>query len=464
MLYRKIVLSICLLALASCSSEKPVAKNNADKKKQEIESEMKNGELNITINEDESSAKKFIAEYFSKMPKPVLNKAWVRNNFIPAENLKLNKVPSDYSTVSIGSKPKRGFEITSQPIIAEGKIFTLGGQGEFSARKLSDKGEVIWKTILEEEFLQESRKDYDWLDDVESVFKDKDEFLGGNICYSRGRVFVSTKRGEVYAVDASSGKLVWKKSLNSPVRSSPVAKNNILVVTTSDSKTYALNTKTGKRLWMHEGAEEKAKFVTAPTPLIIGDKVIVSYPSGEVFALNLDDGGEIWMAITSPDRITQLLPTNNDISYSPIYHNGLIYVVSSNGNIFALQEETGEEIWQLSDMAIVHSPWPTGDYLFAISRFGQLFAVSSQDGEVIWKTHLADPKDIDDDNLVFTPPVIANNNIYVADNEGKLRSYSPRDGKLKKETKIPSNVYQQPAVADGRIFFVSNKSDLIEIE
>lgn len=470
---RKAFALTCIVSLAACSfHEKTEVKRldiahdgkKSEKSDEPIKVTAKDDELNITIQEDDSSGKKFIADYFSKLPKGYANKNWVRNNFVPSENISLNKAPSDYSRTSVGSAPKRGFEVTSQPIIAEGKIFTLGGQGELSARLLSGDKDVIWKADVEAEFLQKNRPDYDWLDDVESFMKDEDEFLGGNICYSRGRVFVSTKRGNVFAVEAKSGKVLWHKSLKSPVRSSPIASNNIIIVSTSDSKTYALNATTGKKLWEHEGGQENAKFVTAPTPLIIGKKVIVSYPSGEVFALNLLDGEEIWMAITSPERITQLLPTNNDISYTPVYSNGMIFVVSSNGAVFALDENSGSEVWQLSDKAIVNSPWAVGNYLFAINRYGQMYAISSIDGSVLWTEYLADPEDIDDDNLVFTPPIMAGNYIYVADNEGKLRSYSPANGKMVSESNISNDVYQQPVVVDGRMYFLSNNSDLVEVK
>jgi outer membrane protein assembly factor BamB len=461
---KTLVTSFLSFLLFSCSwfeSEKVSKQPVEEKKKSEIEAKIKSDEINLTINEDISDAKKFIVDYASKIPEPVLNKSWLKKGYIPAENIKLSKKPNDYTTYSIGGKPKRGFEITSIPIIAEGKIFTLGGQGELQARKLEDPSKLLWEKVVEEEYLQEKRKDYDWLDDLESVIKDKDEFLGGNICYSSGTVFVSTKRGNIFAIDSKNGGLIWKKKLSSPIRSSPVAKAGIVVVSTVNSKTYALSAKTGKIKWEHEAGEESTKLVSSPAPLIVKDKIIVTYSSGEVFALNFRDGEEVWSAITSPERITQLLPTNNDIYLTPVYHQGILLVVSADGTIFALDAETGEEIWQFKEKSIAHAPWPVANYLFAVSRFGELFAISFTDGSVIWEKSLENKETIDEDDLIFSPPVLASSEIFVADNDGHLRAYSPKDGKVKYTTDIDDNIMQQPVIADGKMYFISNNSNLV---
>ena len=460
-----IFLILCSLSLTSCSwfseDEKP---KTVSGKKREIETSIKDGEINLTINENIIDAKKFIAEYMSKLPKPLENKSWFRKGYVPAENLKLSKKPTDYSYYSAGSSPKRSFDISAIPIIAEDKIFTLGGQGELHARNVSDPSQKLWKVVIEKELLHDNRKDADWLDDVESFFKDKDEFLGGNICYSIGTVFVTTKRGNVFAFNASSGSLIWQKSIGSPLRSSPIAKNNILIVSTIENKTIALDATSGELIWEHEASEEKNKLASSPAHLIIGDKVIVTYSSGEIYAISIKDGEEIWETIISPERITVLLPTNNDVPYSPLYHDGIIVLVSAEGTVYALEENSGEEIWRFEGNAIIHEPWAVSGFIFMINRFGEIYAISAKSGSTIWRKYLADPKVIDEDNLIFTSPIMANGEIYVADNEGTLRAYSPKDGKINSVIDIEDNVLQSPVVAGGKMYILSNDSDLLVLE
>lgn len=451
--------------LASCSwfsDGEEVRK--ANEKKAKIASSVSDGEINISIDESAFSAEEYIIQFISKLPKPIKNTSWIRKGYMPAENLVLDSQISDYESYSVGGEPKRAFEITSIPIIAEDKIFTLGGQGELQARNINDPSRKIWQTDIEQEYLHENRKDADWLDDIESIVKDKDEFLGGNICYSLGTIFVTTKRGNVFALKASDGKILWRKKIDAPLRTSPVAKNNILIVTTIENRTFALDAKTGENIWEHEGDEEKNKLASSPAPLINKGDIIITYSSGQVFKLGLKDGEEKWESIVAPQKITTLLPTNNDIAYSPIYHDGMIILVSSDGSIHALDENTGEDIWSFEGNGIIGSPWPVSSFIFAINRFGNMYAISAKTGSLVWKVDLEDPEEIDEDNLMFTPPIMVQNKLYVADHEGTLRAYSTKDGSILNSIDVKDNIISSPVVANGKMFILTNESDLLVME
>lgn len=452
--------------ITSCGwfSDEEKPSNASKSKKDVITSSVNDGEININIDENAFSAEQYIIQFISKLPKPIKNTSWIRKGYMPAENLALDSKISDYESYSVGGKPKRAFEITSIPIIAEDKIFTLGGQGELQARDINNPSKKIWQTDVEQEYLHENRKDADWLDDIESIVKDKDEFLGGNICYSLGTIFVTTKRGNVFALEASNGKIIWRKKIDAPLRTSPVAKNNILIITTIENRTFALDAKTGENIWEHEGDEEKNKLASSPAPLIIKDDIIITYSSGQVFKLGLKDGEERWESIVAPQKITTLLPTNNDIAYSPIYHDGMIILVSSDGSINAIDENNGEDIWNFEGNGIVGSPWPVSNFIFAINRFGNMYALSAKTGSLVWKVDLADPEEIDEDNLMFTPPIMAQNYLYITDQEGKMRAYSPKDGSIVKEIDIEDNVIRTPVVANGKMFVLTNDSDLLVME
>jgi outer membrane protein assembly factor BamB len=435
---------------ASCDSASDKAKKNRFKKSPEaLQSVM-----------EPKAAEDYIRNYFTRLPKPLPNSIWLRNDYSPSENLELNTdAIRTYKSYDVGEEPKEGLFITSTPVVAEGKIYTISGKGEIYARSLDNPGQVIWRSIVESEYLSENRE-HGFSRKITGIFYESDSFLGGNIAYSLGKLFVSTKRGNLYALDAKTGKREWLRRIGVPIRSTPVAQDDLVLITTINNKTYAMDVLSGKTKWSHEGLEEKSKIFASPSPVIKNGITYIPYSSGEIYALELKTGIEKWSTITSTQEVSLINSSLNDISHTPLIHKESLIVVTSDGRLVMLNRKTGDQIWELSNQAISSAPWAAGNMIFVNTLFGELLAVAIRSGEIVWKANLEDMEVIDDNNLVFTNPVVADNKIFVADNEGTLRSYSPKNGKMLKLYVAPDNVYIKPIVADGKILMISNEADL----
>lgn len=403
---------------------------------------------------EEGESQEFVEKFLTLMPKPIENSLWVNNGYVPAQNLSLNIAPDSYDYVSIGEDPKKGLHLTSTPMSANGLIFTLGGQGEVQARVANNPEKIVWEQIVDQEDL--SQKKHGFMRSITGVFYDSESFLGGNICYTSDIVFVTTKRGNVYALDGKDGKVIWTRKIGIPVRSAPAASGNTLIVTSTANKTYALNAKTGDTIWVHEGLAEKSKLASSPAPLIHKGKVILTYSSGEVYQLNIETGKEVWNAITSPTVIKVLNPSINDIGFSPIYHKGRILVVTSDGRLIGLDYATGNTLFEFEGYSIYKPVWVVSDSIFAVTKYGRLIAISITSGQLVWESQMDDPEEIHDDKIKYTGPVMAEGLIYIATNEGELRAYSPKDGSLVTEYDIPSGVLLSPIVVNGKMFMITS--------
>ncbi len=444
-----IIIFTSLFFISSCSETK--SSYNFEKKNQK--------ELQVKVSDKE----KFVEDFITKLPSASVNKYWFRNHYQPSENIYLNDIKGEYNEYEIGKIAKQGFDLTSQPIIAEGKIFTLGGGGEVQARDIKNLEKIYWEYTLDTKYNTSSKKNATWRS-LTSYFMDADEFLGGGISYGLGLIFATSKRGEITAIDAKTGKLAWEAKLDSPVRSSPIARDGKLIISTLNNKTYAIDTITGERIWLHEGLGGRTNISGAPTALIHNNRVILTYSSGEIFALDFETGNEIWSALTSSTISNSANAIISDIINSPILHRGALMFITSDGRMLVLSEEDGTTIWETKNLGLKGQPWPVDNSIFVINRFGELLNFEFKTGKIIWKKLLADAEEIDDENLVFTSPIMASDLIYIADNNGYLRSYSAKDGKLVNEYEIPEEVYLDPIIAEGRMYMISNKSQLIEIQ
>ena len=68
---------------------------------------------------------------------------------------------------------------------------------------------------------------------------------------ANGTVVVGSNDGSVYAVNVSTGALIWSFATGGPVVSSPAISFNAVYVGSVDGKVYALNVHSGVLLWSH---------------------------------------------------------------------------------------------------------------------------------------------------------------------------------------------------------------------
>jgi outer membrane protein assembly factor BamB len=391
----------------------------------------------------------------------VRDSEWHYADYRPAENLQLTALPKSDTSYSVGKDPKRGTIINSTPVLAEGKIFTLGGQGELTARDVNDPSKVLWETQAEKEYFKENKEDKDFYERLKKSIYDKNQFNGGNIAYSNGKVFVTTKRGNVFAFDAGNGELRWQRNFTVPVRTSPAIGDNKVIVGTFDDEIFALDEADGDILWKHSGLKEKSKYSTSPTPLIMGNKVIVGYSSGEVFALSMANGSPLWSTILGSGFTMSAFQSNiNDIKYSPIYGEGKVFIVSGDGSLNAIDTDTGQKIWTYPSK-IANAPWYSNGFVFAVTYDQKIIAVNAKNGAaVLSKTIITEA----DDELNISGPVIAEGKILVNDNKGNLYQISALDGSVENTVSIPKNIELPPVVAGGKVYFLSQKSNLIILQ
>ena len=62
-------------------------------------------------------------------------------------------------------------------------------------------------------------------------------------------LFFSTGLGNIYCVDANSGKIKWKKEFGVQFSRPPLVKNNMMFVVSDDNQFFAIDKNTGVTVW-----------------------------------------------------------------------------------------------------------------------------------------------------------------------------------------------------------------------
>ena len=181
--------------------------------------------------------------------------------------------PKKLWSVNIGRGSQSDNPLLTQPILVDGIIYTMDTNKTVTAFDAED-GERIWKHDLR---------------------KGNDETLkGGGLAFGGSYLYATTGGTKVTALGPKTGEVFWTTQISSPLRAAPTAFEDHVYVSTLDNRVIALDSETGNTIWSHQGLQEDAGFLGAPSPAANGKIVVPAFSSGEVFALRRENGSVAW--------------------------------------------------------------------------------------------------------------------------------------------------------------------------
>ena len=203
-------------------------------------------------------------------------------------------------------------------------------------------------------------------------------------------VYVANGYGTVAAVDPQSGKTIWTKNLDVPVRAAPTAVGDRLYVITIDGRFYCLNGVDGTEVWTARGLPQTASLMTSTSPAVEGDVVVVPYPSGDIIAYKTSDGTAVWTENLSRTRQTSQIASMSDAA-RPAIDNGVVFAVGHAGRMIAAQAKNGDRLWSAT-IPSSQPPCVAGDTIFVVDTSGRLLALARSSGKTKWTVKLPEAK------------------------------------------------------------------------
>ena len=290
--------------------------------------------------------------------------------------------------------------------------------------------------------------------------EDEAVFAGG-IAAEGDRVYAATGVGEAMALAAEDGREIWRVRLTGPVRGSPTVANGQVYVVTIENRMIALAADDGRRLWEHQGINEVAALLGGAAPAVSGSTVLAPYSSGEIYALLAENGRVVWVESLSSVRSLSAIARLADIRGNPVIDRDLAFAVSHAGRMAAIDVRTGARVWE-RPIGSVHMPWLAGDYVFVTGLRGEVVAMSRRDGRVRWVHRLPPFEDMEDreDAIQYTGPVLVGDRLLVGSSDGFVYAISPYTGQLLGHIEIGDAVYLSPVVAGETVYVLSDDGTL----
>jgi outer membrane protein assembly factor BamB len=302
-----------------------------------------------------------------------------------------------------------------------------------------------------------------WTADLKAEFDRDGEVSGGGLAVQGNRVFATTGFGELIALDAGTGAIVWRQRLDSPLTGAPAVDGGAVYVVGRDGSAAAVSVEGGKILWQVPGTPASSGMIGASSPAIGDGEVLFPFASGEIAAVATDGGERTWGAAVAGKRLGRAYAVVGDITGDPVIAGGVIYAGTAAGRTVAIETKTGMRLWTANEGAL-NPPLVVGGSVFVVNDEARLVRLDAGSGAVIWSAEMPYyTRDKAKNRKAISAhygPVLAGNRVVVASGDGALRMFDPTNGALVATADIPGGAASAPALAQGLLFVVGGNGQL----
>ncbi|MDW8247607.1 MAG: PQQ-binding-like beta-propeller repeat protein, partial [Sandaracinaceae bacterium] len=142
-------------------------------------------------------------------------------------------------------------------------------------------------------------------------------------------LYFGSDDGFLYALEAQGGKLKWRTELRGALANTPLVTEDALFVVTVNDTVEAFDRKKGEVLWRYERPLPEGFSVTGHAGLLWRDgRLITAFTDGAIVAFDPSDGRRYWVRESAADLPPLERPgifRPLDADATPVYFGGLLY-------------------------------------------------------------------------------------------------------------------------------------------
>jgi outer membrane protein assembly factor BamB len=378
------------------------------------------------------------------LPPPLANTDWPQPGGTPGHEMGHPALPDTIAQVwtsGIGEGGGYRRKITAQPVISGGRVLTMDSDGYVSAYDARG-GAQIWRLDTQAD-------------------GDRSSNVGGGVSIGGDRAYAATGRGEVIAIEAATGKVIWRGNVPTAARAAPTIAEDKLFVPTLDDQMIALAAADGKRLWSYQAQNATTSMLGLPSPAYADGLLVGGFGSGDLVAFRAATGTVAWS-----DSLASTRGRNSAVDFSavrglPVIVGNTVYAISLGGLMLALDLRSGRRLWE-RDVASADTPCVAGDWIFILSVDQQVACLNRADGRVAWVSQLPqwENEQKQRDPIVWNGPTLGGDRLLLAGNSKAAISVSPYTGKILGTQDLGETVSLPPVIAGGTAYIITDDATL----
>lgn len=315
----------------------------------------------------------------------------------------------------------------ASPLIAEGKVFVATTDDNVSLNTYVcafdlNSGKTVWKYRTENS-------------------------IKNTIAYEDGIVVAQDAACHLYALDAKTGKLLWKQLINLkgyPYLAEGLTASNGVVYAGIGVGLSAYDLKTGRTIWTNKDWRQREG---STTTLTVADNVLISGTQwGGLYGNDLKTGKQLWKL------------SDNGLGNrgaSPVYKDGKLWIISSK-SLFLIEPQSGKVIEQKelsANLDVTSTPLVTeNEIIFGIADRG-ITALDKSTLFIKWKAETKPslvytaPYSTTPQASVETSPVASQGVAYIGASDGYLYAIDEKTGIIKDRIHLGAPVFSTVAVS-----------------
>ncbi len=336
--------------------------------------------------------------------------------------------------------PGRGH---SSPIVSEGKIFITTAETDSETQSVlgysQGTGELLWQTKVNK-------------GEFNPTIHPSNTHASPSVATANQRVFAvfnNHSASQLVCLDFD-GKILWEKQAGKFVPkqyqfgygASPIVIGNIVIVSSeseNDGFLAAFDQVTGAEVWRTKRLG--ATSYSTPAIFEIDGKLQLVISGGKnVTGYDPKDGKQLWQ-VEGPWLVTCGTPVceGNIVVVSGGFPTARTMAIEINGT-------EAKIIWQNAHICYEQSLLAHEGYIYALTDNGLAICLKTKDGTEQWNERLSRP--------VSASPVVANGNVYFADERGGhfVIAADPQAFKVVEKNRLGDVSYASPAIIDSRIY------------
>ena len=360
-------------------------------------------------------------------------KQWFEKEEDPREPTKLVKLEAEKVNVKSVWRNSVGdledvFNLI-RPYVTDKHVYIVDAKGRVEAWQRAD-GRRLWSVSLKES-------------------------ISGGVNGGEGIIAIGTENGYVIGLNITDGGEKWRTSISSEVMAISEAKYGVIVVRANDSTVHAIDTTSGNVAWKASRNTPALTLRGASEPKVVGDTVIVGFDDGKLVALSMRDGGVLWEATVSVPSGRSELDRVSDIDGEIVSLDGVVYAVSFNGRVVAIDMDTGKNIWT-KDLSSYAGLEADEKLVYVTDADDSVWAFDKTTGATIWRQ----------DKLLYrklTAPKVMGDYVVVGDFKGYMHWLSKDNGKLVGRDDVAGDAIEATPIVKNDLAYVLSKNGSLAV-
>ncbi len=273
-------------------------------------------------------------------------------------------------------------------------------------------------------------------------------------------IIVTDSLSKYYAIDKLTGNLLWSKTNASQFNSEIKVVGDKFYVIDKENIIYCYSTKNGKKIWSYKTENFFIKSNKKLSIVFDNEKIIFNNSIGDITALDANKGFLIWQTPTQNNQI--YAETISLRASSLVVDNNFILFSNNQNEFYSLDKNDGFINWKQTINSDT-KPLVSGELIFSVSNEGLLFIIDLKNGNIIKTqdlfTNYSDKKRISVKPIGISSGV---NKIFITLSNGRLLVVDLKTGNVIKNIKIDSQTISPPYIFNKKVYIIKNNS-IIEL-